>query len=251
MKFLHLSDLHFHSSQRDNKEANALLTFVKKEYPKHKLIITGDIADDGMEAQFDNAFKGLKPFRGNVYIAPGNHDFGAAGLFYSQEKAERFDRMLCLPLEQGGTFAHENLPLVHFIRDKGAKVLLVALDTNIETIQPFDFSCGEVGKKQLRALRSILDDPSTRDAVKMVFMHHHPFVRNDPFMRLRDAKKLMRLLYYRVDVVLFGHRHKWESWTNLNGIPHILASDNSPGKDCAREVTVRGREVTVQEVPIR
>jgi 3',5'-cyclic AMP phosphodiesterase CpdA len=251
MKFIHVSDLHFHSSQKDNLKANALLKFIKEHYPKHQLIVTGDIADDGMEAQFENAFKALKPFRGNLYLCPGNHDFGAAGLFYSQEKAERFDRMLSLPLGQGGTFAHENRPLAHYLRDNSSEVLLVALDTNIETSQPFDFACGQTGKKQRKALKSLLESPSTKDAVKMVFMHHHPFIRNDPLMMLTDAKKLMRLLYYRVDVLLFGHRHMWESWTNLNGIPFVLASDNSPGKKCAREITVVGPKVTVKDVPIQ
>ena len=251
MKFLHLSDLHFHSAARDNTEADALLKFVRERYPKHKLIVTGDIADDGMEAQFAHAAKALAPFMGNLYICPGNHDFGAAGLFYSEEKAERFDRMLSLPLGQGGTFANENLPLVHVLKERGTTVVLIALDTNLETIQPFDFSCGAVGKKQRHALEGVLEDPSTAEAVKMIFMHHHPFVLDDPFLRLTDAKKLMRLLYYRVDVLLFGHRHKWESWTDLNGISHLLACDNSPGKDNAREITVRGREVTVKDVPIR
>ena len=251
MQFLHLSDLHFHTSGKDNTAANELLEFIGKKYPKHRLIVTGDIADDGMYAQFANARAALEPFRGRVYISPGNHDYGAAGNFYSREKAERFDEMLSDPLDQGGSFARENYPLVHYLKDKESRVVLIALDTNLETVMPFDFACGRVGKKQRKALRRAIESPSAVGAVKMVMMHHHPFIRSDPFMELKDARKLMRILYYRADVLLFGHRHKWESWRNLNGIGNVLASDNSPGKRYAREITVKGNVVKVEKVPIR
>ena len=33
MKFIHLSDLHFHRHQADNDAANAVLQYVKTHYP--------------------------------------------------------------------------------------------------------------------------------------------------------------------------------------------------------------------------
>ena len=50
MKFIHLSDLHFHRRKKDNKEATNVLEFIKKQYPNHYLIVTGDIVDDGLPA---------------------------------------------------------------------------------------------------------------------------------------------------------------------------------------------------------
>ncbi len=47
MKLIHISDLHFHRRKNDNKEAMAMLDFIKQNYPDHYLIVTGDIADDG------------------------------------------------------------------------------------------------------------------------------------------------------------------------------------------------------------
>ena len=96
MKFIHISDLHYHRNNKDNKAANKMMKKLKENYADHYLIVTGDIADDGHEKQFENAYKALAPFKGRVFIAPGNHDFGAKGNFYSKERAHRFDEMLSL-----------------------------------------------------------------------------------------------------------------------------------------------------------
>ena len=41
--------------------------------------------------------------------------------------------------------------------------MLIALDTNLETDQPFDFSCGEVGEVQLSSLESLLNSPDSKE----------------------------------------------------------------------------------------
>jgi 3',5'-cyclic AMP phosphodiesterase CpdA len=251
MQFIHVSDLHFHSSQKDNKEANDLFKYIKANYPKHNVIVTGDITDDGMETQYENAYKAMAPFKNQIFICPGNHDFGAVGMFYTSEKAKRFDDMMARPLGQSGTFYAHNQPVVHVLKKGDTEVMLIALDTNLETELPFDFSCGEVGKTQLNAIKSLLSSPAAQGKVKILFMHHHPFMRNDPFMELKDARELMSSIYLRIDVLLFGHRHKWESWTNKGGIRHILASDNSPGKSFAREVTVKKSDIAINDIPIQ
>lgn len=220
------------------------------DYPEHHVVITGDIVDDGHEKQYENAFKLLKQFRGRIFIAPGNHDFGAAGNFYSSECARRFDDMLARPLEQGGTFQAENRPVVNVVRDGNDTVMFIALDTNLETEHPFDFACGEVGKFQLRALAALLAQPTVPEMKKVLFFHHHPFMRNDPFMRLNDARKLARIIYNKVDVVLFGHKHEMGKWENLWGAQYVLASDNSPGKKKACEITIIDGIVSMKYVDI-
>ncbi len=250
MKFIHLSDLHFHSRKEDNKEILATLEYIKNEYPFHKLIITGDIVDDGHEEQYQRALEALQPFTGRIFICPGNHDFGVKGNIYSSKRAERFDRFLSIPLRQGGTFVEENLPVIHFLKDGVSRVLLIALDTNVETMSPFDFACGQVGTKQLTALDTLLSDSSIADMTVLVFFHHHPFLHTDPFMKLLDARELMRILYGRVHFVLFGHRHVSKKWQNTLGIPFILACDNSPGKQFAREITIIQKSITVNYITI-
>ena len=250
MKFLHLSDLHFRSHPEHNREILATLEAIREHYPHHYLIITGDIVDDGHKIQYEHAYQALAPFVGRIFICPGNHDFGAKGNLFSRERAERFDQMLARPLQQRGTFSGENLPVLHILREEDQQILLIALDTNLETLSPFDFACGQVGATQLTALNSLLSDPEIADMIVIVFFHHHPFLHADRFRKLLDARELMRILYERVHLVLFGHQHVSKMWMNTLGIPYILACDNSPGKSLAREITIVQRTITVQDVCI-
>jgi 3',5'-cyclic AMP phosphodiesterase CpdA len=251
MKFIHISDLHFHRDQNDNKEANQALETIKSRYPDHILIVTGDITDDGHELQYENAFKALEPFAGRIFIAPGNHDFGAAGNFYSRERALRFDEMLSKPFKQGGTFTGDATPVVNIVGEAGDRIMLIALDTNLETDQPFDFACGEVGSTQLAFLESLLNAPSSGEMQKLLFFHHHPFMHGNPFMELKDARELMRTVYHKIDVLLFGHKHVAGRWDNVNGIQYILASDNTPGKDYVREISIEDMKIDVNELSIK
>ena len=251
MKFIHLSDLHFRSKREQNREAIATLNVIREKYPHHKLITTGDIVDDGHEAQYEHAYDALKPFTGRLFICPGNHDFGAKGNLYSWKRAESFDQYLSIPLKQGGTFAGENLPVLHLLQDGVQHILLIALDTNLETVSPFDFACGQVGTRQLTALDRLLSDPDIAHAVVIVFFHHHPFLHGDRFRKLLDARELMRILYGRIHLMLFGHRHISKMWQQTLGIPYILAADNSPGKSTAREITVINKTITVQDLSLK
>ncbi|PIE31577.1 hypothetical protein CSA56_17900 [candidate division KSB3 bacterium] len=250
MKFIHLSDLHFRSHREDNQAALETLDTIQERYPEHKLIITGDIVDDGHEAQYREALTALRPFEGRLFLCPGNHDYGLKGNLYSRERAERFDKWLSIPLKQGGIFAGDNVPLLHFLKEDESQVLLVALDTNIESRSPFDFACGRVGRKQLDALDRLLSDPAIAHMVMVIFFHHHPFLHTDRFKKLLDARDLARILYGRVHLVLFGHHHVSKMWSNTLGIPYILASDNSPGQTTAREITVSRQKIFIQDITI-
>ncbi len=251
MKLMHVSDLHFHRDPQDNQAADALLAAIHQQYPNHTLIVTGDISDDGTDWQFENAFKALAPFKGRVFIAPGNHDFGAMGNFYSEERARRFDQMLSLPLQQGGTFKGDSTPVVNFVSDGTDTAMLIALDTNLETYDPFDFACGEVGAAQLAALSTILCDPGNAQYTKVLFFHHHLFIHQDPFMELRDAREVKRAIYGKVDVVLFGHKHGLGTWHTAGGTQLILASDSSPETQRAREIEIKGKQVIPTEVSLK
>ena len=251
MDFLHLSDLHYHQDPADNQAADQTMAYVQQHYPNHYLIVTGDITDDGHSDQYRNAMRVLSPFLGRIFIVPGNHDFGALGNFYDRERAERFDEMLAGPLHQGGSFHGYNQPVVNVVREGNDAVMLIALDSNLETDSPFDFACGEVGDGQLKGLDRILAQagPAMK---KIVLLHHHPFIVNDPFMELMDARKLMRAIYQRADVLMFGHKHESKLWgpKEVNGLSYALAADNSPGKAFARQLTVSGGRISVSDVPI-
>ena len=250
MIFLHLSDLHFHRNNENNEKALNTLNYINENYPDANLIVTGDISDDGDEKQYKNAFDALKPFKDRLFICPGNHDFGAAGNLYNLEIAKRFDDMLSVPLEQGGTFVGNNKPVVNVKSDGKDTVMLIALDSNLETEHFFDFACGEIGRTQLRALDTLLSNPTTAKMTKILFLHHHPFIHNNPFMELKDAPDLARVIYQRVDVLCFGHKHVMNLWEKMLGIEYVLASDNSPGKSIVRSIIIKGGEVKVKDAKI-
>jgi hypothetical protein len=67
-------------------------------------------------------------------------------------------------------------------------------------------------------------------------------------MELTDARFLMRALYNRANVLCFGHKHVSSRWENMNGIQFVLAADNAPGKDYAREISVIGKEISVSDI---
>jgi len=255
MKFIHLSDLHFHGDPDKNVQVTNMLAHIRANYPEHYLIITGDITDDGDEQQYELAYQALKPFcekERRVFICPGNHDFGAAGNIYNRETAEKFDTLLSSRLKQGGTFAGDNMPVVNVVKENGVNVMLISLDSNRETLHPFDFACGRIGKKQIEDLDAILSVPSNSVFTKILFFHHHPFIRVNPLMRMAGHRALMRTVCGRIDVMMFGHKHKTDYWKDYCGIPHVIASDSSAEPGCiVREIEVSENRIVVNQIPLQ
>lgn len=73
---------------------------------------------------------------------------------------------------------------------------------------------------------------------------------NDPFMELQDAKELAKVIYGKIDVILFGHKHDVGQWNNRWGAKHILAADNSPGKNFAKEIDITSTGILIKNLPI-
>jgi predicted phosphodiesterase len=251
MKFIHLSDLHFKNEFKQNFQILEMFDFIKRKYNEHYLIITGDITDDGDEQQYNNAFDVLNHFNGRIFICPGNHDFGTRGNQYSKKKAKMFDQKLSIPLGQNDFFFGDNNPVVNKLKKGPVKTVLIAVDTNLETNSTLDFACGEVGKTQIEYLDKFLSEKSVAQYTKIIFMHHHPFIHKNPFMKLKDADEFMKVVEGRTDILLFGHDHKSDIWHNAYGIKYILASDDSPGKDYVREIIIgKHNEIFINNIKI-
>ena len=75
-------------------------------------------------------------------------------------------------------------------------------------------------------------------------------MHNNPFMELKDAREVMRIMYNRVNVLLFGHKHVMDTWENGNGIRHVLGSDDLPGKKWSHEIAVEKGDVSEAEIRI-
>jgi predicted phosphodiesterase len=240
-RILHLSDLHFHSTA----ESNAALIETLGRFPADVdlLLVTGDVTDDGGRAQYQQAAAALEHWE-HVFLVPGNHDFGWAGIAYDVERAHRFDEYLSLP-RMGHRFSGATRPAMRIL-DRGPEspaVLIVGLDSNLETTHPFDFAAGQVGTAQRRGLDAILSCVPMLLAI--VCLHHHPW-EIQPWLALQDGRDLMRLLYGRAELLCFGHRHVPDHWRDRCGIPLIL-SGGTPAWG-AWLIEIDGAEITARHL---
>lgn len=271
MKFLHLSDLHITSNDVlpntagfNNKDTLARLQYIAAHYEKHFLIVTGDIIDNQATSlnvlEFYRARQLLYPFKGRIYLCPGNHDFGVLGNQYDPISAALFDKIIAEPLIDSPTaatpwkFSGDNSVNFGYLSEGSIVVSLYALDTNKETLSPNDLARGEVGTKQLNELNfRWLLRPKFSNEIRIVFFHHHAFMRSFK-LELEDAVKLRTALSGKIDVVCFGHRHEQKLYPGLHGVPYWLACGASPTQSHAFEITIEDigglLRLNVKEVPI-
>jgi len=219
LTFAALSDLH---------NIYGHLPQLKQKFPEALWLITGDITDNGFDVEYSKARAALAVL--DFYLCvPGNHDYGRMGNFYNSAAADRFDDTLTEHWK-GQKFKH-NKPAIKLTDNGSEKVCIIGLNSNLKTILPFDFACGRIGLKQRLWLWWYLH--KYRDYVKIIILHHHPFMHTNPFMWLQDSEKFMKLIASKVDVLLFGHRHRFESKERQAAryrIKHILASGSPKEK---------------------
>jgi 3',5'-cyclic AMP phosphodiesterase CpdA len=242
MRIYHISDLHVHHGDENNvniqKRIDALCKIVKLE---DVVVATGDISDDGRDDQYAKALDMLSSFPCQVFVLPGNHSYGPIGSGYVPERAKAFDEFSSL--FQNGKF-FDKYPVTL----RRENVLFILLNSCLETFDPFDWACGAVGTRQLTHLKEILDSSFNQDHVKIVALHHHPFIHNDPFMKLLDADRFLRTCYGKVDIMLFGHLHEAGHWKNRVGVPLILAANSLYDSSYVREITIEGCNISVNEI---
>ncbi|MCP4113001.1 MAG: hypothetical protein GY749_46985 [Desulfobacteraceae bacterium] len=263
VKFLHLSDLHIHSSngKDDNVNCKKVVDYIISKYTGDKpvVLLTGDIVDDGAKAQYENAVTLLKPLVDNqfkVLAAPGNHDYGLWGNFYT-EKSQRYFQEYILGELLNNEDAKKNVNMedLYPMETVVGNVLFIGIDSVVGNEDEFmHFASGEVGGKQREELKIILRDKAAGKQV-VVYFHHHPFDRRF-VMELDDAKEVMKILSGNTDVLCFGHDHKSEDWPCRDNIDWILASGktterNKHYKFQFREVTIDGDDNRVAMVTFK
>jgi 3',5'-cyclic AMP phosphodiesterase CpdA len=253
---IHLSDLHIHKSSRhrDNLNARVLVNYLCRQFrdaPKSNtyVVLTGDNVDDGTAAQYSRLRADvLSPLgqRFTLLVAPGNHDYAFAGFLFDKGAPRRF-RDCIRPFVTGTRF-----PCVTENREE--KVLFAGLDSAGPFGQQF-FAEGVVAKGQRERLARHLADSQYEGCVKVVYLHHHPFVRCIG-TALRESEALLGVVSGNVDLVLFGHKHRSEAFFGRYRIPLMLASGKvtEPKGDALtfRVVRIgRGRQTLVhtEEIP--
>lgn len=209
MKLIHVSDLHVKILPKDNENVHTKLAGVRALMgPGDKLVVTGDITEDGLEAQYQNALELLKPFKGRLVMCPGSHDYGLLGSFYDPHAEKRW-KHLC---EQLHVRTYAALEVGGFVVGQ-----VMALDTCIRKGSPIDFAQGEIGFFQLRRLRKFLKETFRHREISVVILHNTPF-HQDWYCRLKGSKEFLDAVIGKADYVLMGHEHKERrSWYPMNG----------------------------------
>lgn len=203
MKLFHVSDLHVRGRMEDNKDLADNLKQLREAFSKQDdlLVITGDITDDGKEGQYKNAKALLEWFAGKIIMVPGNHDYGPLGNFYDKLCVSRYQK---LEAELG--YRDDYIRMASY-----RMAAIIKLDTNLKTKNVLDFAQGKVGMMALWGLRRKLEWCHKHNLKSLVMLHHTPFAQ-EWFLRLEDAKELLRDTLFRATAVLCGHEHKERLW---------------------------------------
>lgn len=150
------------------------------------VLVTGDLTEDGLMAEFQTVAKQLKKLKADkvIYVS-GNHDYRSTGY---------------LLFRQFFSFSQ--------ITEVGNVVIVV-----VSSARP-DRDDGEVGHRQNLWIENTL--AKHQDKLKIVAIHHHiipvPDTGADQ-ITVTDAGDVLRsLTKSKVDLVLCGHRHRPWRW---------------------------------------
>lgn len=256
LTLIHTSDLHFHSSDADNRiVVNKMLSIQNEEFLSNQeshLLLTGDLTDDGHTKQYSNLTRAMSMFpQRRCLVCPGNHDYGSSGVMYYPECADRFD---IFAQRLGFTRNYKpKLPIVRVLTSaSGRRLMTIGINANVETIFPLDLSRGEVGVQQRQYLSAILDNPDAVGIPKLVYLHHHPFERGFG-LELKDSGPFLDCIDGKVDVLCFGHKHKQKIFGSVHGVPNVVAAGSLQDANLGKYIRITlddDGNFAVGEVPI-
>lgn len=197
----HLSDTHFDGSERNAERAARVLAYLNElPGPIDAVLVTGDIADHGLPAEYEEARKVLSsPHR--MLFCPGNHD------------VRRPYREVLLGVSGGDEPVNE----VH--RVGGAVVAMC--DSSIP-----GQADGLLADETIAWLSTVLAQAPS-DAPVFIAFHHPPAILHSPFIdriRQHGADRLADLVRRHPQVValLCGHAHT-PAATTFAGRPLLVA----------------------------
>ncbi|MFL6327006.1 MAG: metallophosphoesterase family protein [Nitrososphaeraceae archaeon] len=190
MQFVQISDLHIGGLFKKDV-FDTIVEEVNSLNPT-AIIISGDLTDDGLIFQFQQARSEIKKLNcPNLIVFPGNHDYRHTGYllfkkFFSSKQVYEFDDVVVL---------------------------------TVGTARP-DRDEGEVGHRQNLWMEESLKKHNGK--TKIVAMHHHLIAIPDTgyanVVGILDAGDTLRAcLESKVDLVLCGHKHRPWLW-NLGSL---------------------------------
>jgi 3',5'-cyclic-AMP phosphodiesterase len=208
MRFVQISDLHIGGLFKQDA-FDIMVNEINDDLKPDVIIISGDLTDDGLIFQFEQARNEIKKLKcNNLIIFPGNHDYRHTGYLL-------FKKFFPIAGSDG--------PKVYEYKNEGNNYQTVVL-TTIGTARP-DRDEGEVGHRQNLLLNNILKkydnnyqhNNDNRQIYKIVAMHHHLIAIPDTgytnVVGISDAGDVLRTcLKNNVDLVICGHKHRPWLW---------------------------------------
>jgi len=189
MKLVQISDLHIGGLFKQDA-FNTIVKEVNDDLKPDVIIISGDLTDDGLLFQFEQARKEIDRFNcPNLIVFPGNHDYRHTGYLLFKKF----------------------FPFAKQIYEFDDNIVVVTLGT----ARP-DRDEGEVGHRQSIWMEETLGKYNNFKT-KIVAMHHHLIAIPDTgytnVVGISDAGDTLRAcLESKVDLVLCGHKHRPWLW---------------------------------------
>ena len=189
MKLVQISDLHIGGLFKQDA-FNTIVKEVNDDLKPDVIIISGDLTDDGLLFQFEQARKEIDRFNcPNLIVFPGNHDYRHTGYLLFKKF----------------------FPFTKQIYEFDDNIVVVTLGT----ARP-DRDEGEVGHRQSIWMEETLGKYNNFKT-KIVAMHHHLIAIPDTgytnVVGISDAGDTLRAcLESKVDLVLCGHKHRPWIW---------------------------------------
>lgn len=227
-KIIHLSDLHLGPDETNRRFETICnnLTQTQLNPSDYVIVITGDLLDKAWSAEnYEIAASKIRTLEEKgfiVLVTPGNHDYG--------EGARQEGRMVGVFKQVFFNSRNICYPKVDIIDS----IAFIGLDTmEAEVINNSSLADGRLGLRQLADLEYYLNDDEDVMACtkKVVYMHHRPFVYLAVGHLLNDRDALKSVISNKVDVLLFGHRHKTKNWSGKWGIPRVYDAGTSTGHE--------------------
>ncbi len=235
-QIIQLSDLHigkwleFPPKTTEENNLKKLVEKICDSYqsdPKPIILITGDLINDGVPQQYDDAKNLLKELIKSKFIVwpiPGNHDYGRLGNHAKKKRFKYFKKAFF----DGNSphFPHENVVYPQIKKLHGH--WFIGLNSMKGELGHLDgwLADGELGEKQLNDTVGVLKKLNKRSAEKkkkekvILFLHHHPFIfphdkadileysAEKATHYLKDGEEFMQKISGLVDILLFGHDHE-------------------------------------------
>lgn len=236
--FVQLSDIHCHATDfslivKLEKAITAINTLGKAD--RTILIFSGDLTDTASVNEFRTGKHLLGTFISklskalncgfiNTMIVPGNHDMVLHEGSRGAKEIERWDKNEHLQEEVDNlkNFFEYSVSKRCFTSDKICCVNTIAIgNTKVQfcLLNSAPFSTRDPEDKQFHYLPTYVGEKLNRDPdadLKITVMHHHYEWCE------WNTKELMRKAIANDDIVFFGHDHKAESVTMVNGDGSIV-----------------------------